>query len=406
MTGLGPVTCIGTGRSTFWSNLTAGKSGIVANTLFDCTDLASRVVAPVTDFEPTDYMSAKVVKRTDRFTQLAIAATQLAMDDAGLPLEDRSKRRGVYIGTAIGGVATMIDGCYTLRTQGLGRLSAFTVQMMLPNISVGHVARLIGAQGFNEACHTACAAASNSIGEAFLNIRRGLLDVAVAGGTEASLVTLIVGGLSSMGATSTRNDDPEGASRPFDRQRDGFVPAEGAAILVLEEHDHAVARGAKIYAELRGYGNTNDAYDPYEPLPDGSGAADAIRGALSDGGVSVNDIDYINSHGVGSISGDKSEVAAIKSVFGDRATTIPVSATKSLTGHAIGASGGIDAISTVLSLSTGTLPPSANLDSPDDGFDLNFTPEHSTTALVTNALSNTFAFAGQNVALLFSRYDG
>ncbi len=405
VTGLGPVTCIGTGLAAFWPNLVAGKSGVVANDLFDCSQISSRIIAPVSDFEPETYMTGKAAKRTDRFAQFAVAATHLAMADASLPLEEHSPRRGVYIGTAFGGVTTMIGGCRTMYDQGLGRVSAFTVQMMLSNIAVGHVARLIGAHGHNEGCHTACASGSNAVGDAFVNIRRGILDVAVAGGTEAPLVPLIIGGISNMHASSRRNDEPAKASRPFDRDRDGFVPAEGAGMLVLEELEHARNRGARIYAEMIGYGNSNDAFDPVQPAPQGAGAALAMARALDDASLCAHEVDYINAHATSTRAGDIAENDAIISIFGEHAGNVPISATKSMTGHMLGAAGAIDAISTAMSLQTGFLPPSINLDNIDEGFELNYVPHAAISQPISRAISNSFGFGGQNATLVMARYE-
>lgn len=405
VTGVGPITSVGIGKDAFWSSITAGRSGSIANEQFDCSEIASKVIAPVRDFEAADYMPPKSVKRTDRYTHFSMAATQLAMTDAGVALDERSPRRGVYIGTAFGGAGTMVDGCRTLYDQGLGRLSAFTVQMMLPNIAVGHVARMIGAQGFNEACHTACASGANSIGEAFLNVRRGLLDVAVAGGSEAAIVQLFVAGFSKMAVLSTRQCEPAAASRPFDEMRDGFVLAEGAGVLVLEELEHALARSARIYAELKGYGNCNEAFDPLEPDETGRGQYDAMQRAVDDGAALASDVDAVFSGASGSVSWDRAESLAIAAFLGERRSEVPVTALKSMTGQALGAGGAIDAVGAVLALATGTVPPTINLDDASSVANLRYAPKTATASPIRSAICNSFAFGGQNVSLYFTTYS-
>jgi 3-oxoacyl-[acyl-carrier-protein] synthase II len=401
VTGMGCVTPLGIGKDAFWRSLVAGVSGAGPNDLFDCTDIASRVVARVRDFEPSDYMERKDIKRTDRYVHFAIAAAKMAVEDARLTISpDEAERAGVFIGSGVGGMSTMIEGCRTIHERGMGRVSVFTIQMLLPNMAAGHVALLVGAKGPSEACVTACASSTNAIGDAFRCIARGEIDIAVSGGAEAALNPIAVASFSNMRGITRRNDEPERASRPFDRDRDGFVPSEGSGVVVLECEEHALARGARIYGEIVGYGMSNDAFDMVHPAPGGMGAASAMRNAIRDAGLEPADIEYINPHATSTPAGDAAENAAIKSVFGAHAYDMAISATKSMTGHMIGAAGAVEAMATLIAMNESRLPPTINLDSPDDDCDLNYVAHKAIDRKVDIAMSNSLGFGGHNASIV------
>ena len=375
VTGLGAVTPLGIGTDVYWNGLLAGRSGVNVVENFDCSAISTRIAAQVKGFVPEDYLDRKEAKRMDRFAQFAAAASKMAVADANLPITDATRARvGVFIGSGIGGIQTFEDQHRKLIEGGLGRVSPFFIPMMIANMGTGNVAKLLGAQGPSETAVTACATSTNSIGDAYEVIKRGEADAIVAGGAEAAVTPISMAGFSNMKAMSTRNDDPEHASRPFDTGRDGFILGEGSGILILEELKTAQARGAKIYAEIIGYGMSNDAYDMVHPAPEGAGAARAMNAALQSACLPPTTIGYINAHGTSTPAGDVLEVQAIKSVFGSHARRLAVSSTKSMTGHLLGAAGAIEAIAVTLALQTGILPPTMNLETPDPECDLDFVP--------------------------------
>ena len=383
----------------------AGRSGVSAVEDFDCSAIATRIAAQVKDFRPEDYLDRKETKRMDRFAQFAAAASKMAVADADLPITDETRARvGVFIGSGIGGIATFEDQHRKLIEGGLGRVSPFFIPMMIANMGTGNVAKLLGAQGPSETAVTACATSTNSLGDAYLVIKRGEADAIVAGGTEAAIVPISMAGFSNMKAMTTRNDDPERASRPFDTGRDGFILGEGSGILILEDLDAARLRGAKVYAEVIGYGMSNDAYDMVHPAPEGAGAARAMTAALKSACLTPDAVGYINAHGTSTPAGDVLEVQAIKSVFGAHARRLAVSSTKSMTGHLLGAAGAIEAIATSLALTHGVLPPTMNLQTPDPACDLDLIPNQPREQPVDYALSNSFGFGGHNATLVFKRW--
>jgi len=407
VTGLGAITPLGIGADEYWQGLMAGRSGVGLVKDFDCSAIATRIAAQVKDFRPEDYLDRKDAKRMDRFAQFAAAASKMAVADAGLPITDETRARvGVFIGSGIGGIATFEDQHRKMMEGGLGRVSPFFIPMMIANMGTGNVAKMLGAQGPSETAVTACATSTNSLGDAYLVIKRGEADAVVAGGTEAAVVPISMAGFSNMRAMTTRNDDPEHASRPFDTGRDGFILGEGSGILVLEDLETARLRGAKIYAEIIGYGMSNDAYDMVHPAPEGAGAARAMTAALKSACLPPEAVGYINAHGTSTPAGDVLEVQAIKSVFGAHAPRLAVSSTKSMTGHLLGAAGAIEAIATVLALQKGILPPTMNLETPDPECDLDFVPNKAREQQVDIALSNSFGFGGHNATLVFKRWAG
>ena len=407
VTGLGVVTPLGIGTEAYWQGLLAGRSGVSPIEDFDCSAIATRIAAQVKDFRPENYLDRKEAKRMDRFAQFAAAAAKMAVADAALPINDETRARvGVFIGSGIGGIATFEEQHRKMMEGGLGRVSPFFIPMMIANMGTGNVAKLLGAQGPSETAVTACATSTNSLGDAYLVIKRGEADAIVAGGTEAAVVPISMAGFSNMKAMTTRNDDPEHASRPFDAGRDGFILGEGSGILILEELETARSRGAKIYAEVIGYGMSNDAYDMVHPAPEGAGAARAMTAALKSASISADTVGYINAHGTSTPAGDVLEVKAIKSVFGSHARRLAVSSTKSMTGHLLGAAGAVEAIATVLALQQGILPPTMNLETPDPECDLDFVPNKAREQQVDIAVSNSFGFGGHNATLVFKRWSG
>jgi 3-oxoacyl-[acyl-carrier-protein] synthase II len=407
VTGLGAVTSCGTGVSQLWSSVTAGVSGVKHIRAFDTSRLTSRIAAEIHDFDPTDYMDRKDARRTDRFTQFAIAATRLALEDARMDLDSvDTDRVGVVIGSGIGGMLTMQEQCQKLVLQGPNRVSPFFVPMMIPDMAAGQVAIVFGLRGHNSCTVTACASGTNSIGDALRVIQSGAADSMVAGGAEAAIGELAMAGFCSAKTLSTRNDNPERASRPFDKLRDGFVMAEGAGIVILEELEHARSRGANIYGEIVGYGTTSDAYHITDPAPGGEGAARAIRLALQDAGLEPESVDYINAHGTSTSKNDYIETLAIKQVFGDYAYQIPISSTKSMTGHLLGAAGGVEAVICMKTLETGIICPTINYEVPDPDCDLDYVPNQARRHDVNVVLSNSFGFGGHNAVLVFRKYHG
>ncbi|MCL6516448.1 beta-ketoacyl-ACP synthase II [Alicyclobacillus sp.] len=405
ITGLGVVTPIGNDVPTFWHNLVEGRSGVSMIDRFDVTDYPTKFAAMVRDFDPEQYIEKKEARRLDRFTQFAIAATKQAVADAGIEIhEGNAERIGVYIGSGIGGIQTLLENYRTLLERGPRRVSPFVVPMMIANMASGQVSILLGAKGPNSAAVTACATGTHAIGDAFKIIQRGDADVMIAGGSEAAIVDLALAGFSNAKALSTRNDAPEKASRPFDRDRDGFVMGEGAGIVVLESLDHALARGARIRAEIVGYGMSGDAYHVTAPHPEGDGAYRAMAAALRDAGIQPEDVDYINAHGTSTDVGDVHETLAIKRLFGDHAKRLAVSSNKSMIGHLLGAAGGVEAVATVKTIEEGILPPTINLETPDPECDLDYVPNVARRADVRYALSNSFGFGGHNAVIALGRY--
>ncbi len=405
VTGLGAITPVGIGVAESWANAVAGRSGIGPITKFDATGYASRVAGEVKGFNPEEFMPKKLVSRVDTFIQYAIAATKEALEDAGLagPLGEKA---GVIIGVGMGGTGTVEHYTPILRERGWRRVTPFFIPMIIPNMAAGQIAILYGAKGPNTAVCTACAAGSHAIGEGLRLIRDGLADLMICGGTEGLITPLTVAGFAVMKALSTKfNDTPEKASRPFDAKRDGFVIAEGAGVLILEELEHARARGARIYAEVVGYGLNADAYHMTAPSPDGEGAARCMELALEDAGLSYRDIDYINAHGTSTPLNDASETKAIKSVFKERAKEIPVSSTKSVTGHLLGGAGGVEAVFTIKTIVEGVIPPTINYEEPDPECDLDYVPNQARKAKVRCAMSNSFGFGGTNAVLIFKAFE-
>jgi len=407
VTGLGLVTPLATGVEATWAAALAGRSGAAAITRFDASEFHVRIACAVDDFDPADWMDAREAKRLDRSIQFSVAMAHQAVRQAGLVIAaDNAERVGVLIGTGIGGLETIQTGFEALLSRGPNRVSPLTGAMMLPNMPAGQVSITLGALGPNFCVVSACATGSHAVGEAFEIIRRGDADVMLAGAVEAGLTPFGLAAFHRTGAMSTRNDEPERASRPFDKDRDGFVFGEGAGMLVIETLEHAQARGAAPLAEVVGYGATADAFHISAPREDGVGAARAMRLAIEKAGLTIHDVDYINAHGTGTVMNDLSETRAIKSVFGGRAYAIPISSTKSMHGHLLGAAGGVEAVLTVLALVHDILPPTINLDTPDPECDLDYVPNVARPAArpLRAAISNSFGFGGHNASLVFKRY--
>ncbi|MCP9916730.1 beta-ketoacyl-ACP synthase II [Cyanobium sp. ATX 6F1] len=404
VTGLGAVTPIGNDVSSYWEGLSTGRNGVAPIALFDASRHACRFAAEVKGFDPTGWIEPKEAKRWDRFCKFGVVAAKQAVADAGLSVDDLNQHRvGVAIGSGVGGLLMMETQAHVLAERGPDRVSPFCVPMMIPNMATGLAAIALGAKGPSSAVATACAAGSNAIGDAYRLIQLGLADAMVCGGAESAITPLGVAGFASAKALSFRNDDPATASRPFDAERNGFVIGEGAGLLVLESLEHAEARGAEILAEVVGYGMTCDAYHYTLPSPGGVGAAEAIRLALADAHLDPADVDYINAHGTSTQANDSNETAAIKTVLGERAFQIPVSSTKSMTGHLLGGSGGIEAVASVLALVHGLVPPTINYQNPDPACDLDYVPNQAREQKLNVVLSNSFGFGGHNVCLAFRR---
>ena len=400
VTGLGAVTPIGNTVEDYWSGLTSGSNGVAAITLFDASAHACRFAAEVKDFDPKGMIEPKEAKRWDRFCKFGVVAAKQALADAGLSItEENAERIGVIIGSGVGGLLTMETQAHVLEGKGPGRVSPFTVPMMIPNMATGLAAIALGTKGPSSAVATACAAGSNAIGDAFRLLQLGKADAMVAGGAESAITPLGVAGFASAKALSFRNDDPATASRPFDAERDGFVIGEGAGVLVLETLEHAKARGAHVLAEIVGYGMTCDAFHITSPTPGGVGGAEAMRLALQDGGIAPETVDYVNAHGTSTPANDKNETSAIKGALGARALQIPVSSTKSMTGHLLGGSGGIEAVACVLALQNNVVPPTINHINPDPDCDLDVVPNTAREHTLGTVLSNSFGFGGHNVCL-------
>jgi len=392
ITGLGMITPVGIGKEVFWDNIVAGKSGIDRVHSFAVDDYPTQIGAEVRDFDPGRFIDKKEARRMDRFCQFALAASMLAVEDAQLDFSlIDSRRAGVSVGSGIGGIYTLQEQAEVLREKGPRRISPFFVPMLISNMASGYISIAHGLKGPNTTVVTACATGTHAIGEAMKTIQRGAADVMIAGGTEAAFVPIAFAGFCAMRAMSTRNDDPQRASRPFDLERDGFVMGEGAGVLILEELGHAVRRGATVYAEVAGYGLTGDAYHITAPDPDGSGAASCMTMALHDAGLSPQEMDYINAHGTSTPLNDKTETQAIKQVFGDHAYRLAVSSTKSMTGHLLGAAGGVEAIVCALAIKDDIVPPTVNYEFPDPECDLDYVPNVAVKRPVRVAMSNSSA---------------
>jgi 3-oxoacyl-[acyl-carrier-protein] synthase II len=406
VTGLGCLSPLANDWPNTWKALAAGISGVAPITHFDASRYKTRFAAEVKGFDPVALFGSKEARRMDRFTQFALAAALQAVEHSGLKIEDANRDRvGALIGTGIGGVATMTEQITVLAERGPDRVSPFLVPMMLADTAPGIVAIKLGIRGPNLAVITACATGSNTIGEAAEMIRRGSADAILAGGAEAAVVPLALAGLGVMNALSTRNDDPQRASRPFDLNRDGFVIGEGAAVLVLESLEYAQGRGARILAEVTGYGTSDDAYHISAPAENGAGAALCMNLALENANLGTEDVDYINAHGTSTLLNDKSETAAIKTVFGAQAYRVPISSTKSMTGHLLGASGALEAAVCVQVFLDGLLPPTINYETPDPECDLDYVPNRARQKAVRHVMSNSFGFGGHNATLIFSRFE-
>ena len=406
ITGLGAITPIGNTAESFWQALVAGTSGIGRITRFDAADYDAKIAGEVKGFDPTAFIDKKEARRMDRFTQFAIAASRMALSDSGLDLEKEDRSRiGAFVGSGIGGMDTLHDQYKTLFEKGPNRISPFFIPMMIANMAAGQVSIAFGLQGPSSCVVTACATGTNCIGDAMKVIQRGDADVMVAGGTEAAISPAGMAGFCAMKALSTRNDEPEKASRPFEKDRDGFVMGEGSGIVILESLEHALARGARIYAELAGYGTNADAYHVTAPAPEGVQAAKCMELAIKDAGLTTTDVDYINAHGTSTPLNDKNETLGIKALFGDHATKLAVSSIKSMTGHLLGAAGGIECVATALTVVNDIMPPTINYGTPDPELDLDYVPNQARAKTVRVALSNSFGFGGHNATLLVKKFE-
>lgn len=405
VTGVGAITPIGNTADEYWEGLLSGRNGIDKITLFDASRHDCRIAGEVKNFDPLAYMDRKEAKRMDRFCQFGVSAAKQAINDANLVINELNAQQvGVIIGSGIGGLKVLEDQQTIYLNRGPDRCSPFMIPMMIANMAAGLTAIHTGAKGPNSCPVTACAAGSNAIGDAFRLIQNGYAQAMICGGCEAAITPLGLAGFAAARALSTRNDDPAHACRPFDRHRDGFVMGEGGGVLILEELEHALSRGARIYAEMIGYGMTCDAYHMTAPVPGGEGAARAMQQALKDGGITPEMVSYVNAHGTSTPANDVNETAAIKTALGDHAHKIAVSSTKSMTGHLLGGSGGIEAVATVLAIANDQIPPTINLADPDPECDLDYVANHSRTQTVAMALSNSFGFGGHNVTLAFKKY--
>jgi 3-oxoacyl-[acyl-carrier-protein] synthase II len=406
VTGIGAVTPIGLNINEFWKNLIEGKSGAAYITRFDASNFDTKFACEVKNFDPLKYFDKKSVQRMDLFTQFALVSTEEAIQNSQLKLDQIDKNRvGVVYGSGIGGMWTWEGIFNAINNGGYQRISPFFVPMMISDIAAGQIAIKYGFKGLNYATTSACATSAHAIGVAAMHIERGDADIVIAGGSEASISPIGIGGFNAMKALSTRNDAPEKASRPFDKNRDGFVMGEGAATLILEDYEHAIKRGAPILAELVGFGFTADAYHLTAPAPGGEGAVRSMKLCIEDAKIKPEEVDYINAHGTSTYYNDKSETQAIKTLFGDHAYKLIVSSTKSMTGHLLGAAGAIEAVVTVLTLMNDIIPPTINLEEPDPECDLNYAPNKAVERKVNYAISNAFGFGGHNVSLLFKKYQ-
>ncbi|SDC51864.1 MULTISPECIES: beta-ketoacyl-ACP synthase II [unclassified Candidatus Frackibacter] len=406
VTGMGVISPVGSGLDNYWSSLIAGESGIDKITHFNADEYDSQIAGEVKDFDAKDYMDRKEAKRMDKFAQFAVGAAKMAVDDAELEIDEgNSERIGVLIGSGIGGMETFEAQAKRLVKRGPGRISPFFIPMMIANMASGQVSIHTGAKGPNTTTVSACASGTNAIGDAFEIIQRGDADIMITGGAEASVTPLSYAGFCAMKAMSTRNDDPQRASRPFDAERDGFVMGEGSGVLILEKLESALERGAKIYGEVAGYGMSGDAYHVTAPDPNGEGAARSMQMAIDNSNLNLTDIDYINAHGTSTPQNDKLETMAIKSVFEEHANKLVISSTKSMTGHLLGAAGGIEAIASILAIKEGVVPPTINYENEDEDCDLDYIPNEKREMEVNASLSNSLGFGGHNATLIFKKYQ-
>ena len=406
VTGLGLVSPVGSTVDLAWANLLAGRSGIVPITEYDASAFTTRFGGMIRDFKPEEYLGPKEVKRTDPFIQYGAAAAKQAVKDSGLEITDANRERiGIYVGSGIGGIGTIEEQCLTLKEGGPRRVSPFFVPSSIINMVAGYISMELGVTGPNFGTVSACTTSTHSLGVALRMIQCGDVDIAIAGGAEKGSAPAGLAGFCASRALSTRNDAPEKASRPFDKDRDGFVLGDGAGVLVIEEYEHAKARGARIYCELAGFGASSDAYHITLPPDDGNGARRAMQSALKDAGLNPADVQHINAHATSTLAGDKAETTAVKAAFGEHARQLVVSATKSMTGHLLGAAGGIEAVFTVLALRDQVAPPTINLDNPDEGCDLDYAAHAAKPMRITAALSNSFGFGGTNGTVAFRRLD-
>jgi len=407
ITGIGVVTSLGTGLQEFWDAIVSGKSGVKPLTLVDINRLEVKIGAEISNFDPGQYLDKKELRRTDRFVQFAVAASKMAVADAGLEINTHNASEiGVIIGSGIGGIKTFEEQAVICHEKGPSRVSPFFIPMIIPDMSAGYVSIVTGAKGLNHTVVSACASSSHALGAAYRSIQYGDATAVIAGGAEAPITNLAIGGFTSSGALSKNNTDPQGASRPFDLTRDGFVMGEGAGILILEELEHAQKRGAHIYAEMVGYAETGDAYHITLPDPEGDGATRAITKVLKDAGISADQVGYINAHGTSTEPNDRLETLAIKRVFGELVRRIPVSSTKSMTGHLLGAAGAVEAIICAQTLKEGIIPATINYQTPDPQCDLDYVPNQARKVQVEYALSNSLGFGGHNISLAFKKYYG
>ncbi|HSG42964.1 MAG TPA: beta-ketoacyl-ACP synthase II [Anaerolineales bacterium] len=407
VTGMGCLSPVGNNVQETWDSLLAGKSGAGEITLFDASNHKTRFAAEVKGFDAVALFGNREARKMDRFTQFATAATLEALDQSGLKIDESNRDRiGVLIGSGIGGIGTILEQTAVMNERGPDRVSPFLIPMMISDSAAGMLAIRVGARGPNMSLATACASGNNAIGEAMEIIRRGSADAMIAGASEGALVSLAMAGMNVMGALSTRNEDPLTASRPFDKNRDGFLMGEGAGILILESLEFAQARGANILCELSGYGTTDDAYHISAPAENGAGAVMSMQLALENANLKVADIEYINAHGTSTPLNDKSETAAIKTVFGEQAYNIPTSSTKSMTGHLLGASGAVEAVFSIMAMREGVVPPTINYETPDPECDLDYVPNQKRELKPKHAMSNSFGFGGHNATLVFSTFEG
>ncbi len=404
VTGIGLITPLGIGNKETWDAVCEGRSGVRTIERFDPSEHKTKIAGEITNFNPKDFMNPKQAIKTDRFIQYAVSSTKLALEDAGLEITDElSPRAGTLIGTGIGGMETFVSTVLIMQERGPGRLSPFFIPNIITNLAAGHVSIIYNAKGPNCAMTTACAASSHAIGYATMAIKRGEADVMIAGGTEAPIIPLTIGGFNAMRALSTNNDDPQGASRPFDKDRDGFIIAEGSGMLILEEMEFAKKRGAKIYAEILGFGMSSDASHITAPSLDGP--VRCMQGAIREAEINPEEIDYINAHGTSTQLNDSNETNAIKEVLGEKAYDVPISSTKSMTGHLLGAAGGVEAAFSVLAIDRGVLPPTINYNTPDPDCDLDYVPNEARNVEIRTVLSNSFGFGGTNGTLIFRKVD-
>ncbi len=407
ITGMGVLSPVGTGLETFWNAIISGVSGVGPITRFNPEGYTTRIAAEVKDFDPAAYIDKKEARRMDRFTQFAIAAAKMAVDDAGIDLQQINKdMAGVILGSGVGGIETFEEQYKVLLNKGPSRVSPLFIPMMISNMAAASIAISYGLKGCNVTTTSACASSNNAVGDAFRLLQRGQAEVMICGGTESPITPMAVAGFCSMKAMTTRNEEPEKASRPFDAGRDGFIIGEGSAILIMETLEHATKRGARIYAEMVGYGVSCDAYHIVAPEPEGKGAAASMSMALQDAGLEPAAVDYINAHGTSTPPGDKQETSAIKQVFGDDAYKIAISSTKSMTGHLLGAAGGLEAVISILTIRNSLIPPTINLETPDPDCDLDYVPNEARAARVDVVLSNSFGFGGHNASLVFKKFEG